>query len=196
VGDNGIGKVRITVHRPASGRAGGPFCTWHYRASAAAVVARNGFTRVAIQAAATSGVHLFRPGDVVRGSPFDRTLQQQATYVAQENDRKSEIWSQYDAATLRYSTIVRNRSRWSQAICVSGTPCLLETISTPGEGFELQRCWAELPAGLRILRCMADLASVATRGAGICPKRFDYNMLDLSARVKNRFRKGRGGSMP
>jgi hypothetical protein len=90
------------------------FACAHYQASVAAVVARNGFTRAAIQAAKTSGVHLLRPTEVAIGCPFDRTLhkkeierQRRDEYQAQENNRKSEIWKQYDVAFFAWWLISR-----------------------------------------------------------------------------------------
>ena len=102
------------------------FARAHYRASDAAVVARNGFTRAAIQAAATSNVHLFRPTDLARGNPFDRTLQrkeaerrQWAEELAQENDYKFEIWREYDAAMILYNLNLGNKFYWNIAIYIN-----------------------------------------------------------------------------
>ncbi len=63
------------------------FAKTHYGATAALVIARNGFTKAAIRAALTSRVDLLRPNDLILGSNLDRTP---ARREIERRERESE----------------------------------------------------------------------------------------------------------
>ena len=86
----------------------------HYRATAASVVARNGFTKAAKRAGESTSVGLFVPSDLTIGSQLDRTpilreqQRRQAEHEKNELKREKEkyharMWRVYDKELATYS---------------------------------------------------------------------------------------------
>jgi hypothetical protein len=100
------------------------FARSHYDATAAVVVARNGFTKAAIRAAATTGTMILRPSEVTAGCSLDRSPERREFELKQEKARReaeieqqrwrrefelqqqnqyySQVWREYDSDLVKY----------------------------------------------------------------------------------------------
>jgi hypothetical protein len=106
----------------------------HYRATTAAVVARSGFTRAAIKAAESTGVHLLVPSEIKRGCSFDRTqdFQREQEKWAREEARRqiAHRWREYESLLFQYK-ISWNRWLYGRPLLLIATPILiLSTVFT------------------------------------------------------------------
>jgi hypothetical protein len=99
------------------------FARTHYRATGAVVVARNGFTKAAIKAAAQTGVEIWQPHDIAPGSHLDRTAFRQRLdieRVAAERERElSKLWHDYDVSVTAVKRSILTRRLVLCAIGIS-----------------------------------------------------------------------------
>jgi len=162
------------------------FARTHYAATAALVVARNGFTKAAIRAAATTGIKLLTPSDIRSGSSLDRTEarrnfeRQQADAARAERDRKqeadrvrakaarasdkklraeyeSEEWRDHDDNTRRAAKVLRWNSAINRYVPLGAIAVTLGTLFLQWGNSALgETCAVELFAGLGIWIVLRD----------------------------------------
>jgi hypothetical protein len=116
----------------------------HYRATAALAVARNGFTKAAAKAAATTGVQILRPGDIVSGSWLDRTPQRREIERREWNLYASQAWREYDLALEKHRRDIRKNLLWSKAVMIIGCFAVPGTIFTMRHAFSNQETYLKI----------------------------------------------------
>jgi hypothetical protein len=116
------------------------FARTHYRATGALVVARNGFTRAAIQAASTTGVEIWQPSDISPGSRLDRSPQRRRLdeeWAAYDKEQKrSNDWRDYDKALAQYAVAIR-KLRLSRILLACIAACLVLQAFSASDTFLL-----------------------------------------------------------
>lgn len=115
----------------------------HYQATAAIVVARNGFTRAAIEAAERARIILLRPQDIKSGCTLDRRQrrhdlddlrrkQEEAETNRKHREWMSKEWRRYDAAAAAWRRMRRTKRATRVVFLMAATAWLGWTAFSHG----------------------------------------------------------------